>query len=66
MLLVGVSLAYQLPQTLYTGPALDGLWVQTAEYNRNIGIHYHYGKISNLFEIWYLVWQISACETDQF
>ena len=58
--------ASQLPQSGYTGPALEGLWVQTAEYDRHIGMRYHYGKMSNLLEIWYLVWQISASKADRF
>ena len=66
MLLVDVCLVYQLPQSWYAVPALERLLVQIAEYNRNISMPFHYGKMGDLLDILYLVWQIDACEADHF
>ena len=33
---MGISLAYRQPRSIYTGPALEGLWEQAAKYDHNI------------------------------
>ena len=46
MLPVGISLGYRQPRSIYTGPALDGLWEQAARYDQS---HWH---ALSLWKIW--------------